>query len=201
MTNYSELIKTPRAFFKSVGKEPLDETLKKVAIPLFVFIVTSAILNNILFQWVYTLFNFPPPTLNSSILVSVISVPLSLLIMSSLLQLSLKILKIRSAFSQTVKVILYPTVFILALMILIELATLITPVQIARLIIYLIAATGIGIWSVILTVIGLSELNKISIGKAVGAYSLSIGLLIAAYIAVMIVAFICWTIIYFITQV
>ncbi len=182
MTNYLELIKTPRSFFKSVKKETISATLKKVTLPLLVLIVVSSIMNNLLFKELFAWLNQVIPFVYIGM--PIISVPISLFIMSALINLSLKILKVKTKFAQTFKSLIYPMVFIFALMILIQLVILITPI--ARLIIYTIAAIGIGVWSVILPAIGLSELHKIRVGKAVGAYFLSILLLIVTYIIVVI---------------
>ncbi len=184
MTNYLELIKTPRSFFKSVKKETISATLKKVTLPLLVFIVVSSIMNNLLFKELFAWLNQVIPFFYISM--PIISVPISLFIMSALINLSLKILKVKAKFSQTFKSLIYSMVFIFALMILIQLVILITPIEITRLIIYAIAGIGIGVWSIILLAIGLSELHKIRVGKAVGAYFLSILLLIVTYIIIVI---------------
>ena len=174
--NYYELIKIPRKFFKSVEEETLSTTLKRIALPLIIFIGASTYLSNHTLTFLYSLIGQEPTFSMSQLLTSIISLAVSIIMGVLFLQLSLKILKVKSKFQQTLKTILYPSVFLAALMILIQLVSLITPILLARLIIQIIISIALLIWSVILVIIGLTEFYKISTGKAIAAYALSIAL-------------------------
>ena len=188
MVNYFELIKTPRKFFKSVEEETILDTIKRVTIPLIFFITILLFLSNHTLAYIETITGLKPVSnLALQIVLSIIFLSFSIIISAALIQLGLMILKIKSKFRQTIKAIIYPTVFISAFMILIQLILLITPILIARFIIYIITAIILFIWSAILTIVGLSELNKTSIRKAVGAYFLSLALIIGIYIMISII--------------
>jgi hypothetical protein len=185
--NYYELIKIPRKFFKSVEEETLSTTLKRIALPLIIFIAAYTYLTNHTFAFLYGLMGQQPTFTINQLLTSIILVAVSIFIGVLLLQLSLKILKVKSKFQQTLKTIIYPTILLTALMILIQLVSLITPVLLARFIIQAITSIALLIWSVILVIIGLTEFYKISTGKAIGAYALSIALGIVIYIVFTII--------------
>lgn len=185
--NYYELIKTPRKFFKSVEEETLTATLKRIAIPLIVFIAAYTYLSNHTLAFLYELMGQEPTFTINQLLTSIIFVAVSIFTGALLLHLSLKILKVKSKFENTLKAIIYPTVFLTALTILMQLVSLITPILLARFIIQTIISIALLIWSVILTVTGLTEFYKISTGKGVGAYALSIALMTTTYIVITII--------------
>jgi len=184
MTEYLTLINKPRIFYKSVEKETYLETIKKTIIPTIFFAIVNTITSYYLFWNIYELFKQPRPSLSYSILISLISLPLSVVVLSYLIQLSFKIMKVKAKFDQTLKTQVYPLIFNLALLIIVELVLFITPILMARFIIYFLVTMAMGIWVASLSIIGLSELHKIKTGKATGAYFLSIGLLLALLIVI-----------------
>jgi hypothetical protein len=188
MINYLALIKTPRKFFQSVREEPLSTTIKRVSAPILILGIITSFLSVRLLDGLYEIMNQPAPGLLSSVITTIVAIPLSMLIFAGMLQLSFRLLKVKARISSTLKALLYPTIFAFAITILADLITYITPIVIARLIIYMIINFAVGIWLMVLTAVGLSELNEIHTSKAIWAYFLSMLLLFGIIFVLTVIA-------------
>jgi len=187
MKEYLKLLTDPREFFNGVSKEKISTTIKKVAIPLIILIIITSILSTYLFSGFVEPVMSPTINLIFSVLMSFVTIPISIIILSGLLQLSFKILKVKAIFSQTVKAMLYVSIPMYIATIPIILISLAFPSFALRLTIYIVLAIGIFIWFIVLLCKGLSELQKTTMGRAVGAYFLSMGLILAIYIIFVII--------------
>lgn len=181
------LIKEPRKFFKSVEKESISITIKKVILPLIIFIILQSVLSTFVFKELFASFDIQPTNIFLSILSGLISVSLGLIIMTALLNLSLKILKSKYKFSQTIKILIYTTIASYVLSIIIQLIAAIIPHSIFKLAFSIVFMLALGIYIIALTAIGISQFYKIKVGRAVGAYFLSIGLIILFFIVLAII--------------
>lgn len=192
--NYLRLVKSPRKFFRGVAKEKIGTTIGKVAPLLIIFIVIHTILNYYYSKEAYAAYSAlgitPLIMIPILIIMVLIIVPLSFLVSAALLHLGLKILRAKPRFSQTLKVLIYIQVIMYAVSMIYYLIYYLLRNQIAQIAFAIVFALVVITWDIALTAIGLSELYRISTGKAVGVQFLVAALVFGAFIAIMIVMFI-----------
>lgn len=190
MKKYLNLIQEPRRFFKSVAKEDISTTLKKIIPLIIVLYLINSVLNYIVYKEVYSKFPFPffgNNFLLFYVLAGIVFLPLAIIISASLLHLSLKILKIKSTLAQNTKIFIYPMVPIYLISIIHQSISLIIKNLVFQTLFSFIVIIGSLVWSIILIAKGISEIYKISMGRAVGAYFLIFGLILGAMLALIIV--------------
>ena len=187
MKEYLELIKHPRAFFRSIAKENVHVTIKKAAPILIPLLAVYAVLNFIITKDLYKPLGIEVPASPFTIFWTIISLPIGLVFTAAILHIGLKVLKAKPRFNQTLKILIYIAVLTYAVGILYSIIIFLLPNQIIKIVLFFLLALVIGIWFIILTVKGLSEIYKISTGRAVGAYFLAFGIIIAAFIILMII--------------
>jgi len=193
MKEYITLIQNPREFFKSVKKEDIRSTLKKIIPVILALYLINSILNYAVFKGIYS--KFPLPFFGNNfllfyLLIGIIFLPLTVIISASLLHLSLKILKIKSTIAQNTKIFIYPMVPIYLISVIHQAISLFIKNLILQTVFSFIVILGSFIWSIILKVKGISEIYKIKTGRAVGAYFLIFGLMFGAMLALIIIVLI-----------
>lgn len=182
MREYLMLARAPRKFFKSVAKEKISLTLKKVAPIALVLFVIQVVLSTIALKEIHIFFQDPLHSLTFSLVFNSILCVASILVFSALLYLSLKILKLNPIFSQNVKVFIYPIIPISSASIIYYLLIMLAPSLFAKVALFFVLGITFFIWTICLNVIGISEIYKTSIGKAIGLYLLAYALLFGIFL-------------------
>lgn len=205
MKEYITLIQNPREFFKSVAKEKISRTLKKTVPVILILYIMQTLLIYFEQKEIYeklqsavqsTLLreHFVGFYLNHilifNLLIGIIVLPLSIILSAYLLYLSLKFLKTGSSFSQNIKILIYTTVPLYFFSVIGYTIRFLIKIILLKTILFVIIVGGSFILSIFLIVKGLSEIYKISTGKAVGAYFLQFGLILGTMLALIIIVII-----------
>ena len=186
MNEYLTLIKNPRKFFRSVAKEKISATIKRILPIVLIFLIINTTLSYFISLKINNFFHIPSEDIAFYFLTAAIALPLGIIISAALLHLSLKILKSKSSFSQNAKIIIYTLIPLSIISIISHSIILLIPKLFTQILLFFIFAVVQFIASVIYEVIGLSEQFKISTGRAVGAYFLVFGLIFGAMILLII---------------